>query len=799
MKDQLFNRKVLFSLLAVVMCLGFTAVSYGQAVVSVDPAEIESPAAGEELMVNINITGGAGVLGYEVDISYDPTALSFVGSANADYLPAGAFATPAVESEGGVKISAASLAGAAPDADGTLATVTFEVVEAKASMIGIANVILAGDNNTQIEATTMDGTVTVDGVGPAPADDAAADDAVTDDTETDDAAADDAVTDDTETDDAAADDAAPEMPVSQMFEITLTNLTTGDPGMGGQILSPPIFAAHPAGFKISELGQPATPALVALAENGDTSGLATIAAAGGANAVLADGVVPPGGSVTVTVTADMVNSSLSVASMLVSTNDAFIAATDVALFDENGDPVEASLDLMAYDAGSEENTEMASDIPGPLGLDEATDPPMSNERVPTEGGVIAAHEGIQGVGDVGETFAWEEPTAMLTITPVAAPAEPVVEEPVIPEGPGFDVTLEAGLNMISIPLMPAEPYTAKSLAELLGATVVIQLDAATQSFTGYTVADEGDGFGIDGGKGYIVNTPAGANVKFTGDAWDNQPEPEEEAAEEEVADAGDAEGEAAEEEVAEEPAAEGEAAEEEVADAEEEVADAEEEVADAGDAADAAPAAPALSTYKSAWAFIVTSDIHGMETGTAYTLVAENLRTGIIASENVTSTARRSSAVWADLNRKSVVEAGDKLKVSLYDDHGRIVSGPFQRTVTTSDIRNAFLSLQLNVGDVQPQDTLLAQNYPNPFNPETWIPYQLSQSTQVRIDIYNVSGHLVRSLDLGWQPTGSYMTPSSAAYWDGKNAVGERVASGIYFYTLQTSDFTATRRMVILK
>ena len=803
MKDQLFNRKVLFSLLAVVMCVGFTAMSYGQAVVSVDPAEVESPAAGEELMVNINITGGAGVLGYEVDISYDPTALSFVGSANADYLPAGAFATPAVESEGGVKISAASLAGAAPDADGTLATVTFEVVEAKASMIGIANVILAGANNAAIEATTMDGMVTVGGVGPVAEEEAAEEEAVEEPAAEEEVAEEEVAEEPTE--ETPSEEAAPEMPVSQMFEITLTNLTTGEHGVSGQTFSPAIFATHPAGVKIAEVGQPANPALVALAEGGDTSGLAAIATAAGANVMIAmnaDGTrryTMPGQSTTITVTADMVNSSLSVGSMLVSTNDAFIAAVDVPLFDENGDPVEMTLDLMSYDAGSEENTEMASDIPGPLGLDEATDPPMSNERVPTEGGVIAAHEGIQGVGDVGEAFAWEEPTAMLTITPVAAPAEPVVEEPVIPEGPGFDVTLEPGLNMISIPLMPAEPYTAKSLAEMLGATVVIQLDAATQSFTGYTVADEGDGFGIDGGKGYIVNTPAGGMVKFTGDAWDNQPEPEEVPAEE-VAEEEAAEEEAAEEEVAEEPAAEEEAAEEEVAEeeaAEEEAA--EEEVADAGDAADAAPAAPALSTYKSAWAFIVTSDIHGMETGTAYTLVAENLRTGIIASENITSTAKRSSAVWADLNRKSVVEAGDKLKVALYDDRGRIVSGPFQRTVTTRDIRNAFLSLQLNVGDVQPQDTLLAQNYPNPFNPETWIPYQLSKSTQVQIDIYNVSGHLVRSLDLGWQPTGSYMTPSSAAYWDGRNAIGERVASGIYFYTLQTSDFTATRRMVILK
>ena len=390
--------------------------------------------------------------------------------------------------------------------------------------------------------------------------------------------------------------------------------------------------------------------------------------------------------------------------------------------------------------------------------------------------------------------------------PAEVPEEPAAEEPMpepVVEGPGFDITLEPGLNMISIPLMPAEPYTAKSLAEMLGATVVIQLDAATQSFTGYTVADEGDGFGVDGGKGYIVNTPAGGMVKFTGDAWDNQPEPaaEEEAPAEEVAEEPAAEEEAPAEEVAEEPAAEEEAPAEEVAEepAAEEEAPAEEVAEEPAAAEEEAPAAPALATYKSAWAFVVTSDIQGMDTGTAYTLVAENLRTGVIATENLTSAAKRSSAVWADLNRKSVVEAGDRLKVALYDDRGSIVSGPFQRTVTTMDIRNAFLSLQLNVGDVQPQDTLLAQNFPNPFNPETWIPYQLSKATEVKIDIYDISGHLVRSLDLGWQPVGAYMTPSSAAYWDGKNAVGERVASGIYFYTLQTSDFAATRRMVILK
>ena len=453
----------------------------------------------------------------------------------------------------------------------------------------------------------------------------------------------------------------------------------------------------------------------------------------------------------------------------------------------------------------------AEDAPIVEDTSPADDAPVS-EEAPTVEDAPSAEE----VPSVEETPPTEE-----------APEEPAPEEPMpepVVEGPAFDITLEPGLNMISIPLMPAEPYTAKSLAEMLDATAVIQLDATRQRFIGYTVANEDDGFDITGDKGYIVNTPAGGMVKFTGDAWDNQPEqpepeeaPVEEPAPEEVAEEeAPAEEVAPAEEIAEEETPAEEVAEEE-APAEEEVAEeaAEEEApaadavdaaaTDAGgddaaaDAADAAPAAPALSTYKSAWAFIVTSDIHGMDTATAYTLVAENLRTGIIATENVTSTARRSSAVWADLNRKSVVEAGDKLEIALYDDRGQVVSGPFQRTVTTHDIRNAFLSLQLKVGDIQPQDTLLAQNFPNPFNPETWIPYQLSKATEVKISIYDVSGHLVRSLDLGWQPTGSYMTPSSAAYWDGKNAVGERVASGIYFYTLQTSDFAATRRMVILK
>ncbi len=101
--------------------------------------------------------------------------------------------------------------------------------------------------------------------------------------------------------------------------------------------------------------------------------------------------------------------------------------------------------------------------------------------------------------------------------------------------------------------------------------------------------------------------------------------------------------------------------------------------------------------------------------------------------------------------------------------------------------------------EVPPDKTALLHNYPNPSNPETWIPYQLTEATEVTFHIYAANGTLVRTLDVGHQPAGIYHYRPRAAYWDGKNAVGEPVASGVYFYTLTAGDFTATRKMLIRK
>ena len=98
-----------------------------------------------------------------------------------------------------------------------------------------------------------------------------------------------------------------------------------------------------------------------------------------------------------------------------------------------------------------------------------------------------------------------------------------------------------------------------------------------------------------------------------------------------------------------------------------------------------------------------------------------------------------------------------------------------------------------------PKETALLHNYPNPFNPETWIPYQLAKPTDVTFTIYAANGNVIRRLVLGHQPADVYQSKSRAAYWDGRNNLGERVASGVYFYQLQTDEMSLIRKMVILK
>ena len=179
----------------------------------------------------------------------------------------------------------------------------------------------------------------------------------------------------------------------------------------------------------------------------------------------------------------------------------------------------------------------------------------------------------------------------------------------------------------------------------------------------------------------------------------------------------------------------------------------------------------------------------------------------------------RTGQIDADVNGDGVVDIDDLIEVASVI--GNITQAPQAQpfvltTIMPVDIQSWIAQAEaLNRTDAMtqrgirfleqllsaltPKTTILLANYPNPFNPETWIPYHLASDTDVTLTIYDVKGAVVRQLDLGHQVAGYYTVRSKAAYWDGRNALGEQVASGVYFYHLSAGTYSATRRMVILK
>jgi hypothetical protein len=139
---------------------------------------------------------------------------------------------------------------------------------------------------------------------------------------------------------------------------------------------------------------------------------------------------------------------------------------------------------------------------------------------------------------------------------------------------------------------------------------------------------------------------------------------------------------------------------------------------------------------------------------------------------------------------------------SLADVRFQLLAGADKAALSSIRI----LEVKLNGGLVPvsleqpiPDKPMVLQNYPNPFNPETWIPYRLNQAADVTIRIYDVNGHLVRRLVLGEQMPGHYVSKDKAAYWDGQNNSGEKVASGVYFYQFEANGQRFVKKMMLLK
>ena len=207
-------------------------------------------------------------------------------------------------------------------------------------------------------------------------------------------------------------------------------------------------------------------------------------------------------------------------------------------------------------------------------------------------------------------------------------------------------------------------------------------------------------------------------------------------------------------------------------------------------------AAPLATPSDQMWAFVVSGYLGGTHHHNGYLVTIRNARTNAVMKTRVRG--NYFAAATADLNYRSVVELGDRLELTVTDTHGNTASERFNFIVNPMNLANAVLNVTLE-GIGTPKQNLLLQNYPNPFNPETWIPYRLSEDSQASISIYDTKGTLIRTLSLGYQSAGFYQDQERAAYWNGRNDLGEPVASGVYFYQLTTSSFQQTRRMLILK
>ncbi len=210
----------------------------------------------------------------------------------------------------------------------------------------------------------------------------------------------------------------------------------------------------------------------------------------------------------------------------------------------------------------------------------------------------------------------------------------------------------------------------------------------------------------------------------------------------------------------------------------------------------AAPTSTPIAMPRETWAFVVSGQLAGKQKFDGYQITVQNLRKNTIMTAQVRN--NYFAAATADLSYRSVVEAGDKIEITVTDTSGNVVSEKFNFTVNATHLENAVMNVKLD-GIGSPKRSQLLQNYPNPFNPETWIPYHLAEAGVVSLSIYDAAGKLVRTFSLGHKPAGFYQNRENAVYWDGRNALGETVASGVYFYQLTTPTFHQTKRMIILK
>ena len=301
------------------------------------------------------------------------------------------------------------------------------------------------------------------------------------------------------------------------------------------------------------------------------------------------------------------------------------------------------------------------------------------------------------------------------------------------------MNLRMGLNLVGVPLQTGVLPTLSAAINhpiFAGITHIVIMDENGE-FQNVVAGTATDG-PLMGGRGYLVITSAAFALPVSGVAWEN----------------------------------------------------------DGGSSSSAAPVVLNPSTTSVLHVQGRLIDEVGMMSLDGLNVSVRNLTRGVVLGSTVATDDYSMTFVKLD---SSAAKVGDVLEIRADSPNPLLGIRPVQHVVTSEDVLNGSIGLADLVTYEIPALTELLANYPNPFNPETWVPFRLAEDANVSLTIYGASGSLVRTIDIGFTPAAVYQGRSDAIYWDGRNDFGEQVSSGIYFYHLNAGDFSATRKMVIVK
>ena len=330
------------------------------------------------------------------------------------------------------------------------------------------------------------------------------------------------------------------------------------------------------------------------------------------------------------------------------------------------------------------------------------------------------------------------------------------------------IMLNAGSNLVGLPLHSAQ---IGMISDVVGNPLVSAVAVSNAAGDGFNTivqaGDPGDGAPM-GGQGYIVIASATASIPVIGAPWQDNMMPMT------AANGNGANGNGANGNGANGNGANGNGAN--------------------GNGVAAAPSIGFRTPVLQVQGMLI--DEAGMVSRDGLSVSVVNLSSGSVLGRTTATDTYSMTFVKLD---NSAAKVGDVLEIRADSPNPLLGIRPVQHVVTSDDVLNSRIALPDLVTYEIPALTELLSNYPNPFNPETWVPFRLAEDANVSLTIYGASGSLVRTIDIGFTPAAVYQGRSDAIYWDGRNNFGEQVSSGIYFYHLNAGDFSATRKMVIVK